>query len=130
MARADDEFVVAVVNPTNDVRKLSIHDLRLIYGLYKRTWPGGVRIHVILPTEEGPVMKFLAAQLLHMKFEADVERFYLQAVVQQRIGARPLRFPLKEALDRIRSDPGAITLADSRQVEGVAGVRVIEIERD
>ena len=44
-----DLDVVAVVNEENPASTVTMHDLRLLYSLYRRSWDRGVRVLLVLP---------------------------------------------------------------------------------
>jgi len=125
-ARGQD--VVALVHPSNATSSMSLKQLRLLYGTYKRTWSGGVPVHLILPPENDPAMKYLVSQVFRKQSEADVSKYYVQAIFQQKISGAPPQLSLREALLAVRNEPGAIVLVDRDSVRDTTGLRMLPIE--
>lgn len=122
--------VVVVLNSSNTVNQPTIHDLRLLFGLYKRSWQGGLRVQLVLPAEESASINFLASKVLRMRSPSEVERFYLQAVFQQRIPVSPVQLSSQAALAAVRANPGAIALVERAHIRNPAGLRILKIEKE
>lgn len=129
-AGAEAGEVVAIVNPANAAREISLHRLRLLYGLYQRSWPGGVRVHILLPESGSPAMEYLVSTVFRMGREFELDRYYLQAVFGQRIAHGLPRLSPEETLARVRSDPGAIALIDRERIPEPSVVRILSISED
>ena len=125
---ADDETVVAIVHPDNPVSMLSLHDVRLMYGLYRRVWSSGSQVQIVLPLPGSPAMDFVVDRVFRrMDSVVDVDRFYLEALFQQRIGRRPEQLSARATLVYVRSVRGAVALLDRSVLSDEPGVRVVEI---
>jgi hypothetical protein len=122
--------VVAVVHASNATTEISVHRLRLLYGLYQRTWPGGVRVALLLPESGSPAMDFLVDTVFRMGEEFELERYYLQAVFQQRVARRPRELAAEAAIALVRREPGAIVLVDRDRIGDEEGLRVLAIDVD
>jgi len=57
VARAGE--IVAIVNSDNASSRMTLHQLRLLYGLYQRTWPGGGRVELLVPEAGSAAMDYL-----------------------------------------------------------------------
>ena len=109
-AGAEPAEVVAIVHLSNPTQELSIRGLRLLYGLYKRAWPGGEQVRLLVPALATPAMDLLAREVLRKPDDADVSRFYLTAVFRGRIARQPRIVSDYRAVGVVRDDPGAIAL--------------------
>jgi len=122
--------IVAVVDRANRAPSLSIHQLRLLYALYQRTWPGGVRVRLILPPPGSAAMEFLVSRVFRHGEERQVDAFYLRAVFGQNIPARPPQLSPAAAIEAARSEPGTIALVERSEIRRSAGIRVLELTDD
>ena len=123
-----DEQIVAIVHSENQVSNLTLHELRLMYGLFRRVWPGGTRVGIVLPPPDSPAMKFLIANVyLRWRSAVDVERFYREALFEQRIGSLPVSFGHRETLKFVRANIGALAVFDRSELPTDPLVRVLEI---
>jgi hypothetical protein len=127
-ARAEE--IVTIVNESNPLTAMSIHRLRLVYALYQRTWSGGIRVHLVLPAPESRAMEFLVSKVFRKSYDWEIDRYYIQAVFQQRIAKRPPQLPAKAAIARVRSDPGAIALVDRDEITDGSGLRILPMIDD
>ena len=112
-AVADDTSIVAIVTSNNPSANLTIHELRLMYGLYRRTWEGGVRVVLVLPENGTPEMEFLATRVFRRSSESEVTRYFVQAVFQQRVVKAPPSLPSNSAIALVRIEEGAIALVEA-----------------
>lgn len=122
--------VVAIVNAKNPSEQLTIHELRLMYGLYRRTWEGGVRLVLVLPEKGTPEMKFLTTRVFRKSSESEVNRYFVQALFQQRIVKAPPSLSSKSAIALVGDHEGAIALleaAEGAEAAKAADVRVLLI---
>jgi hypothetical protein len=127
-ARADVE-VVAIVNEGNTIETITLNDVRLLFGLYRRSWDGGVRVVLILPKGGSPAMNFLTGEIFRKRDTRDIEDYYLTAAFQQRIAVQPRAASDRLATALVRSEPGAIALIE-RVSTAAPGVRMLEILRE
>jgi hypothetical protein len=119
------DSVVAIVNAENPATEITIHELRLMYALYRRTWEGGARVVLVLPVEGTEAIRFLAESVFRRNNPADVGRYYVQAVFQQRIVRAPPSLPLNSAIALVSNEEGAIALVETaRAARAVANARV------
>ena len=122
--------IVAIVNRGNPMPSISVHELRLLYALYKRSWTGGIRVYLIIPAPGSAAMEFLVSSVFRHRNEQQIDTFYLQAVFAQSIPLRPPQLPARAAIELVRSEPGAIALVERREIRDGAGVRVLQISDD
>ena len=127
-APAAAQEVVALVHPSNPAQSISVKQLRLLYGSYKRTWESGTPVHLLLPPPGDDGMKFLVSTVFRKQSEEDISRYYLQAIFEQKIASAPPQLSRSEALGAVRRDPGAIVLLDAASVGDATGVRMLRIE--
>lgn len=126
-----DEQIVVIVHSENPVSTLTLHDLRLMYGLYRRVWTSGPQVRIVLPLPDTPVMGFLLHRVFRrMKSVVDLDRFYLEALFQQRIGKRPEQLSQRAALSFVRSVKGGVALIERSALPDSAGVRILEISEN
>src|SRR5262245_32005157 len=85
--------VVAILHPDNPTRELSMKQLRLLYGAYKRQWAGGGTVHLLLPPSGGEAMSFLVSRVFRKSEEGEIARYYLEAIFQQKIAQAPQQVP-------------------------------------
>jgi len=124
-----EEGVVVIVHSTNDVSSLSVHDLRLMYGLFRRIWRQGTRVQIALPLPGTKSMDFLIEHVyLRHKSPIDVERFYRAALFEQRIGSVPLSLGSRETLAFVGETPGALAVIDRSKLPADPDVKVIEVD--
>ena len=123
-----EEQIVAIVHSENQVSNLTVHELRLMYGLFRRVWPGGTRVRIVLPPPGSSAMNFLIANIyLRPRSAVDVERFYREALFEQRIGRLPELLAPREALAFVRANRGALALFERSELPADPGIRVLEI---
>ena len=77
------------MNEENPASTVTMHDLRLLYSLYRRSWDRGVRVLLVLPEPETPAMDFLSTEVFRERDANYVEQYYLTALFQQRIAELP-----------------------------------------
>ena len=121
--------IVAIVHTTNDTSAISVHDMRLMYGLFRRVWSHGTPVRIALPLPNSPAMDFLLEHVyLRPKTAIDVERFYRAALFEQRIGSLPAALGARETLAFVRVTPGALAVLDRSRLPVDPGVAVREID--
>ena len=128
VARAHPSEVVALVHPSNPTSSMSVKQLRMLFGSYKRSWEGGTPVQLLLPPEGDPAMAFLVSTVFRKQSEDDVSRYYLQAVYQQKLSNVPAQLSRSEALNTVRRERGAIVLLDRASVGDATGLRMLQIE--
>lgn len=125
---SSEDRIVVIVHPENSVSELKLHDLRLMYGLYRRVWSNGNPVRLALPAPETPSMDFLVDRVFRtLRSEGDVDRFYLTALFQLQIGKRPEHFSARDSISFVRSVPGGVALIRADEIPDDPGVRVLEI---
>ena len=120
--------VVALVHPSNPTSSMSVKQLRMLFGSYKRSWEGGTPVHLLLPPEGDPAMSFLVSTVFRKQSEQEVSKYYLQAIYQQKLSVMPAQLSRSEALNTVRREPGAIVLLDRSGVGDLTGLRMLRIE--
>jgi hypothetical protein len=125
-AASADVEVVAIVNETSTVERITLSELRLLYSLYRRSWDGGVRVVLILPKEGSSAMTFLTSEIFRGREGGDIEDYYRAAAFQHRIALLPGTADDRRAIALVRGAPGAIALIERKQTVE-SGVRMIEI---
>jgi hypothetical protein len=124
-ARADE--IVVVLHATNPTQEISLQGLRLLYGGYKRKWRDDRAVSLVLPTADSPAMTYLAVRVFKLADAASVDRYYLEAVYEQRIADLPARMDPRSAIARVRSDPSAIAIVPRAAVESSEGLKLIAL---
>jgi hypothetical protein len=125
-AASADVEVVAIVNETSPVERITLSELRLLYSLYRRTWQGGDRVVLILPKEGSSAMTFLTSEIFRGREGRDIADYYRTAAFQQRIAVLPETADDRRAIALVRGVPGAIALIERKQTVE-SGVRMLEI---
>jgi len=123
-------IIVAIVNESNSQADISLQRLRLLYALYQRSWHGGVRVKIVLPASGSSAMRFLISKVFRKGDEWQIDRFYIQAVFQQRIPSRPEQLSSRAAVAMVRSNPGAIAIVGREEVADASGLRILPIGDD
>ena len=109
------------------MQEVTIHDLRLMYGLYRRAWSSGERVELVLPAADSRAMDFLATKVLRRGDAADVDRYFVQAVFQGRIGREPPKLGAAASIAFVMRNPGAIALVSAEEAARVSDLRVVSI---
>jgi hypothetical protein len=125
-ARAGE--LVAVLNAGNPVTEVSLKQLRLIFGAYKRSWPDGTPIELLLPPSGSAAMQAMVARVFKRQSEDAVSQYYVDLVFQQKLPRQPAQLSTRESLSRVRRDLGAIAIADRDDVDDPAGLRLVPVE--
>lgn len=122
--------IVAIVNEANVETEISLQRLRLLYALYQRSWHGGVRVKIVLPASGSQAMQFLVSKVFRKGDDWQIDRFYIQAVFQQRIPSRPEQLSSRAAIALVRSNPGAIAIVDREEISDASGLRTLRIAEE
>lgn len=124
-ARAE---LVAVLNARNPATAVSLQQLRLIYGAYKRTWPDGTTIELLLPPSGSAAMQVMVGKVFKRQAEEEMSQYYLGLVFQQKLASPPAQLSVAESVARVRGHPGAIAIVDSDEVADPSGLRLVPVE--
>jgi hypothetical protein len=124
--RADE--LVVVLNEKNPASTVSLQQLRLIYGGYKRSWPDGTPIQLLLPAAGSAAMHAMVTRVFKRQSEEEVAQYYVDLVFQQKLTRPPAQLPIRESLARVRSQPGAIVVAEQSEVDDPRGLRLLPLE--
>lgn len=117
-----------VLNQKNAVSTISLQQLRLIYGAYKRSWPDGTSIQLLLPASGTPAMQAMVSRVFKRQSEEEVAQYYVDLVFQQKLIRPPAQLSIRESLARVRSQPGAIVVADEGEVDDARGLRLLPLQ--
>ncbi len=126
MPSAAEEYV-AVVSAENPTQELSVQSVRLLYGGYKRKWKDNRPVALMLPAVGSPAMKFLALRVFKVSDEAQVQRYYLEALFQQRLAEAPPHVDAASALARMRSDARQVAVVARSDVSDTCGCKVFAL---
>jgi hypothetical protein len=124
-ARAE---LVVVLNPHNPTSAMSLQQLRLVYGAYKRTWPDGTTIELLLPASGSAAMQAMVAKVFKRQSEEEVTQYYLGLVFEQKLARPPSQHSASESLARVRAAPGAIGIVERDEVADPGGLRLVPVE--
>ena len=91
-------------------------------------WGGGQRVHLIIPESGTEAMRFLLNRIMPRMDEADLSRFYLQRIYQQKIQSMPSQMRCASAIAEVRHDPNAIALVPRVSIFDARSVHVIRID--
>jgi hypothetical protein len=127
-ARAGD--IVVLLNDANPTPEISLQRLRLLYGLYQRSWQGGLRVQLILPPPDSEALDFLVTKVFRKSDAWQLDQYYVQAVFQQMAPSRPPQLSARAAIEFVRSTPGGIALVDREEVVVDGSLRVLTIGED
>jgi hypothetical protein len=124
---AKAEEYVAVVSADNPTIELSLQTVRLLYGGYKRKWKDNRPVALILPPAGSPAMQFLVQRVFKVEDEAHVQRYYLEALFQQRLAVAPPQADASTALERVRGDARHIAVLARSDAREVSGCKVFQL---
>ena len=117
--------VAVIVNPNSQVSNVSLIDLRKILAGEKRTWPGGIPIKLIMRAP-GCHPRQALLKLMGMS-EDEYKRYWEAQTLRGEADSEPFAAPsLGMALEATKVFPGAITMADVREIK--PGMKVIKVE--
>ena len=130
LAEARAEDVVAIVSRSQDLKPLTLKDLRDIYQGDRKVWANGEAIELFLPPEKSPAMQVLLKDVLRKKTSTDLFKFCLRAIFKNKFSRPPKPYASAgEAMAFIHDTPGGIALVSAGEAEFDDSVRVIPIER-
>lgn len=126
-AAAQRTDVAVIVNSTNSVTNISVADLRKIFAGQKHSWPGGIPIKIIARSP-GCRERLALLKILGMS-ESEYKQYWTAEVVRGEADSEPPAVPsfgmVKEAL---KVFPGAIALADPREIKSGMDIKIVRIE--
>lgn len=120
--------IVVVLNEKNAVSTVSLQQLRLIYGAYRRSWPDGTPIQLLLPAAGSPAMQVMVTKVFRRQREEEIAQYYVDLVFQQKLVKPPTQPSIRESLARVRSQPGAIVIAEKDEIDDPSGLRLLPLE--
>lgn len=119
---------MAIVNKGNNTGDLSARDVLMIYEGKKKSWDNGEAINLLLPPSNSESMKILTEKIFKFSSEADVSKFYLKAVFQQKFATPPKSVTsANDAVTEIVVSPGAIAIVDAAEVSDKSKVKILKI---
>jgi len=124
-ARAE---LVAVLNQRNPASAVSLQQLRLIYSAYKRTWPDGTAIELLLPPSGSPAMQAMVGKVFKRQSEQEVTQYYVGLVFEQKLVRPPSQPSVSESLARVRAAPGAIAIVERDEVADPGGLHLVPVD--
>ena len=120
--------VVAIVHPDNAATEFSVDELKKIFMVNRKNWPDGSAITVWLPAWGSDEMTVLTTRVIKCGSEANLKKYYLTAIFQQKIVEIPSSVrDAQEAARLVASTAGSIALVDESKILGNAGVKVVRI---
>jgi ABC-type phosphate transport system substrate-binding protein len=119
--------VAVVVNSNNSVTNISLPDLRKIFAGQKHSWPGGIPIKIIARSP-GCRERVALLKILGMS-ESEYKQYWTAEVIRGEADTEPPVVPsfgmVKEAL---KVYPGAIALADPKEIKSGMDIKIVRIE--
>jgi len=123
-AAAQGDLAV-VVSPGNPIANVSLGDLRKLFNGEKRSWPGGMRVKLIVRAP-GSRERTALLQFLNLS-ESDYKQYWTAQVVRGEADSEPFVAPsIGMVLEAVRALPGAISLVYVGDLK--PGVKVIKID--
>lgn len=130
LAEARAEDVVALVSRNQDMKPLTLKELREIYQGDRKVWANGEAIELFLPPENSPAMQVLLKEVFKKSSSTDLFKFYLRAIFKNKFSRPPKSYASTgEALAFIHDTPGGIALVSASEAEFDDSVRVVRIQR-
>lgn len=121
--------IVAIVNKSLNITKISFKDLKLIYLGRKKSWPNGEVISIFLPPSKSKPMNFLIFKLLKFSNEGDLSRFYLKSVFQEVFINPPISVVDTDfAIANVMASLGGIALVEFEKIPKESNVTVVHLE--
>jgi len=128
-ALAQEERIVVIVNAANGITGISASELKLIYQIKRKRWIEGDDIELWLPPSKSREMDFLLSEIFKISSEADLRKYYLTAIFQQRITAIPSSVgDAQDAVRKVSRNKGGVALAKESEVLEAAGIKIVAIE--
>lgn len=124
---ADQHFVV-IVNNGNNVGGISANELKLIYLGKKKMWASGDKIVIWLPASQSAEMRFLLSEILKLKDETDLKKYYLSAIFEQKMTVIPSAVHnAEDAARKVARYKGGMALVNASDVRGYTGIKILDI---
>ncbi len=130
LAEARAEDVVAIVSRSQDMKPLTLKELRDINQGDRKVWANGEAIELFLPPEKSPAMQVLLNEVFRKSSSTDLFKFYLRAIFMNKFSRPPKSYASTgEALAFIHDTPNGIALVSASEAEFDDSVRVVRIQR-
>ncbi len=121
--------VVVIVNKNQNVSHLSLSDMQYFYKGDKIKWADNERVVLFLPPPDSDAAKFLVEKILTLRSHAEISKFYLHAIFQQKIVVPPEpTLSVKDAVRRVSSTPGGVAIVDKEDLAESSSVTIIELD--
>ena len=124
-AQAPGPDIAVVVNPANSADNWSHSELRKIFAGDRRSWAGGVTVHIFVRPPNTRERDALL-HLLQMT-ESDYEQYWTTKIYRGEARSAPAALPsVGMTREAIATYPGAIALIDANDVK--PGMKVLKID--
>ena len=124
-AAAQGDLAV-IVNPGNPIANVSLGDLRKLFNGEKRSWPGSMRVKLVVRAP-GSRERTALLEFLNLS-ESDYKQYWTARVFRGEADAEPFAAPsVGMVLEAVRVLPGAISLMYVGDLK--PGVKVIKVDR-
>jgi len=120
--------IVVVVHASNAIDEVSLVRLRLFYAGTRRTWPDGKPVTLLLPPSGSVAMDDLVKKVFRKSSEEEIAQYYVSAIYKADFSEIPHQPNVEEGLRIVRSDPGALVVADLDAVTDPTGLRILRPE--
>ncbi|MBI5415402.1 MAG: hypothetical protein HZA29_01155 [Candidatus Omnitrophica bacterium] len=121
--------IVAIVHPGNAATEFSVDDLKKIFMMNRKNWPDGTGITIWLPAWGSDEMNALTTKVIKCGSEANLKKYYLTAIFQQKIVEIPTSVrDEQEAARLVATNAGGIAIVDESKIPGDTGVKVVRIK--
>ncbi len=123
-AAAQGDLAV-IVNPGNPVANISLGELRKLFNGEKRSWPGSIRVKLVVRApgcrERTALLEFLNLS------ESDYKQYWAARIFRGEADAEPFAAPsVGMVLEAVRVFPGAVSLVYVSDLK--PGVKVIKVD--
>jgi hypothetical protein len=123
-AAAQGDLAV-IVNPGNPIANVSLGELRKLFDGDKRSWPGGMRVKLVVRAP-GCRERIALLQFLNLS-ESDYKQYWAARVFRGEADAEPFAAPsVGMVLEAVRVLPGAVGLVYVGDLK--PGVKVIKVD--
>ncbi len=120
--------IVVIVRPDNAATEFSVDELKKIFMVNRKNWPDGSAITVWLPAWGSDEMTVLTTKVIKCGNEANLKKYYLTAIFQQKIVEIPTSVrDAQEAAMFVASTAGSIAIVDESKILGNTEVKVVRI---
>ena len=119
--------MVVIVNHDNPVLELSLSEVRHIFRGDRKRWKDGSMIEVILPRPGSPAMQSVLRNVFKMKSVAELGRYYLAAVFQQKLLEAPRTASTDETIRIVSRSKTAFAVVPHTSAIDKGGIKVIEV---